>query len=166
MGFRTGAYAKIWEVTPMSDTSTKVRLSVSRKNKQTNEYEQDFSGFVLAIGTAAAKKAACLKEGERIKLGDVDVTTKYDKEKKVTYTNFKMFSFEVEGDESSSQTTDPQPTVDDGEIDDSRLPFYTTCIVTFQTVLQSVCVRSSERWQVEPATAVSIQKQSKTSKRK
>jgi len=96
MGFRTGAYAKIWEVTPMSDTSTKVRLSVSRKNKQTNEYEQDFSGFVLAIGTAAAKKAACLKEGERIKLGDVDVTTKYDKEKKVTYTNFKMFSFEVE----------------------------------------------------------------------
>ena len=42
MGFRTGAYAKIWEVTPMSDTSTKVRLSVSRKNKQTNEYEQDF----------------------------------------------------------------------------------------------------------------------------
>ena len=25
MGFRTGAYAKIWEVTPMSDTSTKVR---------------------------------------------------------------------------------------------------------------------------------------------
>ena len=114
MGFRTGAYAKIWEVTPMSDTSTKVRLSVSRKNKQTNEYEQDFSGFVLSIGTAAAKKAACLKEGERIK---------YDKEKKVTYTNFKMFSFEVEGDESSSQTTDPQPTVDDGEIDDSRLPF-------------------------------------------
>ena len=69
------------------------------------------------------KKAACLKEGERIKLGDVDVTTKYDKEKKVTYTNFKMFSFEVEGDESSSQTTDHQPTVDDGEIDDSRLPF-------------------------------------------
>lgn len=47
MGFRTGAYAKVWEVTPMSDTSTKVRLSVSRKNKQTNEYEQDFSGLFL-----------------------------------------------------------------------------------------------------------------------
>lgn len=53
MGFRTGAYAKVWEVTPMSDTSTKVRLSVSRKNKQTNEYEQDFSGFVLAIPSGA-----------------------------------------------------------------------------------------------------------------
>lgn len=123
MGFRTGAYAKVWEVTPMSDTSTKVRMSISRKNKQSGEYEQDFSGFVLAIGTAAAKKAAGLKEGNRIKLGDVDVTTKYDKEKKVTYTNFKMFSFELDGEEPRDGSTEPQPTVDEGEIDDNRLPF-------------------------------------------
>ena len=60
MGFRTGAWAKVWEVKPMSDTSTKIRMSVSRKNKQ-GEYEQDFSGFVLAIGTAAAHKAAGLR---------------------------------------------------------------------------------------------------------
>ena len=123
MGFRTGAYAKVWEVTPMSDTSTKVRMSISRKNKQSGEYEQDFSCFVLAIGTAAAKKAAGLKEGNRIKLGDVDVTTKYDKEKKVTYTNFKMFSFELDGEEPRDSSTEPQPTVDEGEIDDNRLPF-------------------------------------------
>ena len=94
MGFRTGAYAKIWEVAPMSDTSTKVRMSVSRKNKQTGEYEQDFSGFVLCIGTAAARKAAQLREGSRIKIGDCDVTTKYDEQKKITYTNYKIFSFE------------------------------------------------------------------------
>lgn len=75
MGFRTGAFAKVWEVKPFSDTSVKLRLSVSRKNKQTGEYEQDFSGFVNAVGTAAAKKAASLKEGDRIKIGDVDVTT-------------------------------------------------------------------------------------------
>ena len=60
MGFRTGAYAKVWEVSPLSDTSTKVRMSVSRKNKQSGEYEQDFSGYVLCIGTAAAKKASLL----------------------------------------------------------------------------------------------------------
>lgn len=126
MGFRTGAYAKVWEVTPMSDTSTKVRMSVSRKNKQSGEYEQDFSGFVLAIGTAAAHKAAGLKEGDRIKLGDVDVSTKYDKDKKVTYTNFKMFSFETDGESSSSRPAppdEPKPGVDDGELDDNRLPF-------------------------------------------
>ena len=124
MGFRTGAYAKIWEVTPMSDTSTKVRMSISRKNKKTDEYEQDFSGFVMAIGTAAAAKAARLKEGDRIKLGDVDVSTRYDKEKKITYTNYKMFSFEEpDGDSQTGVTGDPSPSVDSGEVDDSRLPF-------------------------------------------
>ena len=113
----------------MSDTSTKLRMSISRKNKKTDEYEQDFSGFVLAIGTAAASKAAKLKEGDRIKLGDVDVSTKYDKDKKVTYTNFKMFSFEADGEPSgagSRSTTppdDPHSGVDDGEVDDYRLPF-------------------------------------------
>ena len=124
MGFRTGAYAKIWEVTPMSDTSTKVRMSISRKNKRTNEYEQDFSGFVMAIGTAAAAKAAKLKNGDRIKLGDVDVSTKYDKGKNITYTNYKMFSFETEDENDSALSTDSKA-VDSGEVDDSdgRLPF-------------------------------------------
>lgn len=110
----------------MSDTSTKLRMSISRKNKKTDEYEQDFSGFVLAIGTAVASKAARLKEGDRIKLGDVDVSTKYDKDKKVTYTNFKMFSFETDGESSSSRPAppdEPKPGVDDGELDDNRLPF-------------------------------------------
>ena len=125
MGFRTGAYAKVWEVTPMSDTSTKIRMSVSRKNPQTNEFEQTFSGFVLCIGTAAARNAAKLKEGSRIKIGDCDVTTKYDSQKKITYTNFKMFSFEdADGNNSSAaDATDPQSVVDDGEVDENRLPF-------------------------------------------
>lgn len=124
MGFRTGAYAKVWETTPMSDTSTKVRMSISRKNKQTNEYEQDFSGFVLCIGTATAKKAAQLHEGARIKIGDCDVTTKYDTQKKTTYTNFKVFSFEVQDEDTAhTESTEPQPTVDDGEVEDDRLPF-------------------------------------------
>lgn len=125
MGFRNGAYAKVWKVEPFSDTSVKLRISISRKNKQTGEYEQDFSGFVSAIGTAAAKKAACLKEGDTIKLGDVDVTTKYNKEKDVTYTNYKIFSFDVEGGTAAAKpaSTEPQPSVDSGEVEDSRLPF-------------------------------------------
>lgn len=126
MGFRTGAHAKIWKVEPFSDTSTKLRISISRKNKQSGEYEQDFSGFVSAIGTAAAKKAACLKEGDKIKLGDVDVTTSYNKDKNITYTNYKIFSFEVDNSDSpapKANNTEPQPAVDSGEVDDSRLPF-------------------------------------------
>ena len=124
MGFRTGAYAKVWDVEQISDTNTKLRISISRKNRQTQEYEQDFSGYVNCIGTAAAHKAASLKEGARIKLGEVDVSTKYVKEKKTTYTNFKMFSFELD-DGVADQEDDPKPKkeVDDGEPGDSRLPF-------------------------------------------
>ena len=123
MGFRPERYAKVWAVEPKSDTKTVVRLSISRKDKQTGEYSEDFSGFVAFVGTAAAKKAACLKEGARIKLGDVDVTSKYVKEENKTYYNFKCFSFDIESNATTEATNDPQPIVDGGEVDDSRLPF-------------------------------------------
>ena len=103
MGFRTGALASVWEVAPMSDTSTKLKLSISFKNKKTNTYEQDFSGYVLAIGTAAAKKASLLKPGDKIRLGDIDVSTKYDKEKKIMYTNYRVFSFESANNSGNSK---------------------------------------------------------------
>lgn len=95
MGFRTGAYAKCWSVEPKTDSITRLRISISKKSKATGEYEQDFSGFVTVIGTAAAKNAAKLKEGDRIKLGDVDVSTSYDKERNKEYVNYKVFSFEL-----------------------------------------------------------------------
>jgi len=127
MGFRTKNYCTVWEVKSVSDVNTKARISSSRKNKQTGEYETDFSGFVNFVGTAVAKKALGLKEKDRIRLGDVDVTTKYDKEKKVTYTNYKIFSFEtqdeIDGAASTADESAPKTAVDEGEIDDSRLPF-------------------------------------------
>lgn len=98
MGFRQGSFAKCWAVEPKSNTHTQLRISISRKNRETGEYEQDFSGFVSCVGTAAAKKAACLKEGDRIRLGDVDVTTTYNAERKQSYTNYKIFSFQTENE--------------------------------------------------------------------
>lgn len=127
MGFRKEAFATIWSVESTSDTLTKARISISRKNKQTGEYDTDFSGFVSFVGTAAAKKAAGLKEKDRIRLGDVDVTNKYDKEKNVTYTNYKIFSFEtqneIDGASRNIESPEPKKPVDDGEIEDDRLPF-------------------------------------------
>lgn len=127
MGFRKEAFATIWSVESTSDTLTKARISISRKNKQTGEYDTDFSGFVSFVGTAAAKKAAGLKEKDRIRLGDVDVTNKYDKEKNVTYTNYKIFSFEtqneIDGGSRNTESPEPKKPVDDGEVDDDRLPF-------------------------------------------
>lgn len=123
MGFRKDAWATCWSVEVKSDTMTQVRISTSRKDKESNEYVQDFSGFVAFVGTAAAKKAASLKEKDRIKLGDVEVTTKYDADKKVTYTNYKCYNFETQDNSAaSSTTTEPQPTVDEG-VNEDRLPF-------------------------------------------
>lgn len=128
MGFRKDAWATCWGVDVKSDTLTQVRISTSRKNKQTDEYTQDFSGFVAFVGTANAKKAASLKEKDRIKLGDVEVTTKYDADSKITYTNFKCYNFEIQDGSGATSdngaTTEPQPMVDEGVDDDSeKLPF-------------------------------------------
>lgn len=129
MGFRKGSYAKVWDVQPVSDTNTKIRITISRRDKQTEEYIDEFSGFVACVGTVAAKKAANLKKGDRIKLGDVDVTTKYVKDTKTTYTNFKCFGFEDIDAPNQTQTSmdnlveNAQANVDDGEPSDNRLPF-------------------------------------------
>lgn len=123
MGFRTGAYATIWSAEPISDTVTKCRISVSRKNKNTGEYETDFSGYVAFLGTATAKKALGLKEKDRIKIADCDVKTHYDKAKNVTYYNFSIFSFETGAETQKSKPTNYAETpVEDSDVSDN-LPF-------------------------------------------
>ena len=123
MGFRKDSYATVWEVSRISDTMTKGRISISRKDKNTGEYVQDFGGFVAFCGTACARKALALKEKDRIKLGDVDVSNRYDKEKNTTYTNFNIFDFEmVDGSGGAQQSRAQERVVDDGEVDDG-LPF-------------------------------------------
>ena len=98
MGFRQDArFVKVWEVEDKGNYHI-VSLSTSKKNKETDKYETDFSNkFVRFIGTAH-KLAADLKEGDVIKLGSCEVTNKYDKEKNTTYTNYLVYSFEKEGD--------------------------------------------------------------------
>lgn len=121
MGFRKDSYATVWEVEPISDLVTKARISINRKNKQTGEYEQDFGGYVKFIGSASAKKAAQLKEKDRIKLGDVDVSNFYNKEKKTEYTDYKIFSFDM-ADAAPLQQQDSISAVEEGAAGD-ELPF-------------------------------------------
>lgn len=130
MGFRTNAYCTVWSVKPISDAMTKINISTGKKNKQTDKFEKDFSDFAACVGTAVAKKALSLKEGDKIKLGDVEVTKSYGPDGKPTFTNYKIYSFEVE--ESSPNRAQKKSgykkaQVGDGEIDndveDARLPF-------------------------------------------
>ena len=130
MGFRVGSYATVWSVEPKTDAWTKINITVSRKNKDTGEYDTEFRGFVDCFGTAVAKKAAALTSGDRIKLGDIDVKTSYDKQKEISYTNFQLFNFELTSNESGDATAKKEPkkpakSVDDGEVEVSEgaLPF-------------------------------------------
>ena len=106
MGFRKGGYATVWEVNPKSDLCTVVRLSTSKKDKTTDEYETDFSGFVSFVGTNAAKKAANLSKKDRIKIGDCDVTTRKKAGTDEFYTNFAAFDFEKMESRKTSDITD------------------------------------------------------------
>ncbi len=95
MSFRDGAWSTIWNVEKKNDNVTKVRLSTSRKNKMTDQYETDFSGFVDFVGKDAAPKALQLKERDRIRLGSVATTNRYDGEKGITYTNSYCYGFDL-----------------------------------------------------------------------
>lgn len=126
MGFKNGAYARVWGIKTVSDTITNVKLSISRKNKKTDEYIQDFSGFVDFLGSANAQKALKLRRGDTIKLGDTDVSTSYKKETEQSFTRFKVFSFE--NVDNSNKPTDAHDSVDSGEVEDTSkdeepLPF-------------------------------------------
>ncbi len=124
MGFRTGAYATCWSVEQGRGNFTKVRLSISRKNRE-GVYEQDFSGFCMFIGTAHAK-AEKLKERDRIKLGDVDVSTTFNKEQNKEYVNYKVFDFEpVESNYSNNRSNNASSGGNpvEGDSDEDNLPF-------------------------------------------
>ena len=128
MGFRQDArFVKVWEVENKGNYHI-VSLSTSKKNKDTNEYETDFSNkFVRFIGTAHTL-ASDLKKGDTIKLGSCEVTNKYDKEKNTTYTNYLVYSFEKEGDNNNSNNNQPAPKSNDGFMNipdgiDEELPF-------------------------------------------
>lgn len=135
MGFRKDAWASVWSVEEGRGNTMKVRISTSRKKKDSDEYEQDFSGFCTFIGTAKVK-AEKLKPKDRIKLGDVDVTTWYNKEKGVEYVTYKVFNFETSNGSDSSdapskstkstksakKSSGLEDTVEDGDMDDN-LPF-------------------------------------------
>lgn len=105
MGFRIGAYATVWEIKDGSGNWTDVKLSISKKNRYTGEYETDFNSYIRFIG-GAAEKADRLTPRTRIKIGECDVTNHYDKEKGVTYTNYAVFDFEYADETDNRNDSD------------------------------------------------------------
>lgn len=101
MGFRNGAYAKVWETKEGKGNWTDGKISISRRDRETGEYHTEFNSWVRFIGDANVGPDNLSQIG-RIKIGECDVTNHYDKEKNVTYTNYAIFSFEDANGNSSS----------------------------------------------------------------
>lgn len=122
MGFRQDArFVKIWGIEDKGNYHL-VSLSSSKKSKETNQYETDFSNkFVKFIGSAH-NSAFDLKVGDTIKLGNCEVTNKYDKEKNVTYTNYLVYSFEKEGNNSNINKSGNR-FINSSDETDEELPF-------------------------------------------
>lgn len=108
MGFRDGAYCKLWKL----DNSGKFpqgQISISRKDKDSGEYVDDFSGFVSFIG-AAADAIKKIPTGGRFKIKGCDVSRVWNKEKQREYINFRIYDVEDATNTGAPQTPNQQKT--------------------------------------------------------
>lgn len=130
MGFRQGAYAKVWSAEDKGKYSVG-NISISRKNKDTDKYEVEFQdGFVRFVGNAhnALSNLSIDEKGASIQITSCDVTNKYDAEKKKTYTNFVIFGFDVPngsnaGGKKGGASKSKPKTAPVEEPEDDDLPF-------------------------------------------
>ena len=99
MGFREGSFARVWSVEDKGNYST-ARITVSKKDKNTSTYVQDFSdGYVRLVGqahTAFQGVQVDDKKGVSIKISSCDVSNVYTSPNgKVSYTpHYTIFGLE------------------------------------------------------------------------
>ena len=115
-GFTNNAYAKVWDIREVEGKNAyDVRISITRKMKDSDEYRDEFSGFVRFYGEAYKQAAAKLQKGDRIKLLSVGVENTYNKETKETKYYFKVFAWEPAGDYPGGTKKDDYPFTDGEE---------------------------------------------------
>ena len=115
MGFKNNGFAKVWDV-QQKDGYVSIRMSTSYKDKNTEEYKTDFSGFAKLLGDAKDKPVIV---GDRIKIISCEVKNKYNKERRTTYTDYIIWDLEIQS-EATPYNTNNSAGVD---WDDPDLPF-------------------------------------------
>lgn len=122
MGFAVGQYAKIKEVKEVKEKYSVVKLSFSKKNKTTNQYETDFIAFASFVGDAHLQRPM---ENQRIKITACDVANCYVKDDKIEFLKnprYVVYGYELQ----DSNGTAPQPIKVEQAMaiaDDDDLPF-------------------------------------------
>lgn len=126
----------VFAVYPKTNGVTQIRGCTSRRNKDTGEFENDFSGYCSCIGNQCAQKALTLKPADghpvRIRLGDIEVRQVFEKgadgKQKLQYTNFNIYSFDTseESEKKTAASNEPPNPVYEGisdDVDEEGLPF-------------------------------------------
>ena len=129
MGFGVNCFAKIKEVVEKHDNYSVCKITVTKKNKLTNEYELQFSAHCRFVGNA--HKSVPMKD-QRIKITSCDVTNCYkDKDGKLQFTKnpqYVVFGYELQESQGASANVPYNPydngvNFEDLSSDDSSLPF-------------------------------------------
>ena len=129
MGFGVNCYAKIKEVVEKHDNYSVCKITVTKKNKLTNEYELQFSAHCRFVGDA--HKSVPMKD-QRIKITSCDVTNCYkDKDGNLQFTKnpqYVVFGYELQESQGASANVPFNPydngvNFEDLSSSDSDLPF-------------------------------------------
>ena len=103
MGFGVNCFAKIKEVVEKHDNYSVCKITVTKKNKLTNEYELQFSAHCRFVGNA--HKSVPMKD-QRIKITSCDVTNCYkDKDGNLQFTKnpqYVVFGYELQESQGAS----------------------------------------------------------------
>jgi len=112
------------KTSPTGKKYAEVICSTSAKKK--GKYERDFTGKFTFFGDMVDKlKELGVKEKDVIEVKDGSHTNSYDKSKKVTYSNYTVWDFDVVDKEkkvpSTPEVVEPETPFD--PLDDKSLPF-------------------------------------------
>lgn len=130
MAFGNGQFMKIWEVADKG-SYTEVSMSSSKKNKQTGEYETDFSSkYVRFVGNAKLQNPM---KGQRIKITECSVSNIYYKDGERQFMKnpaYAVFAYELQQDGAQGNTYVPSAYTqgssggfDQMDMDEGGLPF-------------------------------------------
>jgi hypothetical protein len=127
MGFGVGSYAKIWEVEDKGGKYAMCKISISTKNRATNQYETTFSSKVAFFNDAYNCRP---QVGQKIKITNCDVTNKVFVKNDGTKTypfQFSVFKYELQEetnkDNPSSSKKSTAPTLYEVMDDEGDIPF-------------------------------------------
>ena len=111
--FSNGSYATVWGVNTDDNGRVKVDMSTSRKNRETGQYETDFSSRFVHFVSDAKGITSDLQRGDRIRIDECGVSNGYNKETQKGYTNFFVFKAEKVESRTSRPDSEAMPADDD-----------------------------------------------------